>query len=181
MFASRLSSAFGAVHPLRTTLRTRTFISFHSSFLNGVCRAKKPGQTPFRSIMTDASPVITRPSSQEGWKKFGITAVCLYLLPFAYDVYINHSQQLVVGGSVLAVDALLNRETRDGLSPHEQSYLHSSFKYTGAGLALTAVCARSMFRLGLPYRLMQANPCESASLSCTRARLSCVYRAGARC
>jgi len=64
----------------------------------------------------------------------------------------------VVGGSVLAVDGFLNRETRDALSIQERTYLHSSFRYTGAGLLLTAFCARSMFRLGLPLRLMTANP-----------------------
>jgi len=33
--------------------------------------------------------------------------------------------------------------------------------YTGGGLAVTALAARSMFRAGLPLRLMAANPCES--------------------
>ena len=32
--------------------------------------------------------------------------------------------------------------------------------YTGGGLAVTALAARSMFRAGLPLRLMTANPCE---------------------
>jgi hypothetical protein len=32
--------------------------------------------------------------------------------------------------------------------------------YTGGGLAVTALAARSMFRAGLPFRLMAANPCE---------------------
>jgi len=92
----------------------------------------------FRSIMTDASPVTTQ-SSQIAWKKLGITA-------------------LVVAGSVVAVEGLLNRETRDALSIQEREYLHSSFRYTGGGLLLTALCARSMFRMGLPLRLMSANP-----------------------
>ena len=68
--------------------------------------------------------------------------------------------KLAVGGSVVAIQAFLNRETRDGLSPAEQTYLHSSFRYTGGGLMLTALAARSMFRMGLPYRLMAANPCQ---------------------
>jgi hypothetical protein len=32
--------------------------------------------------------------------------------------------------------------------------------YTGGGLAVTALAARGMFRAGLPFRLMAANPCE---------------------
>ena len=54
----------------------------------------------------------------------------------------------------------LNRETRDSLSQAERSYLNESFTYTGGGLALTAIAARSMFRAGLPFRIMAANPCE---------------------
>ena len=60
----------------------------------------------------------------------------------------------------MVVDGFFNRETRSSLSPTEQSYLHSSFMYTGGGLAVTALAARSMFRAGLPLRLMTANPCE---------------------
>jgi growth hormone-inducible transmembrane protein len=63
----------------------------------------------------------------------------------------------------VAVNAVFNRETRDGLSAGEQEYLHSTFKYTGGGLALTALAARAMFSRGLPLRLMAANPCESPS------------------
>jgi len=91
-----------------------------------------------RSIMTDSSP-ITEQSSQTAWRKLGLTA-------------------LVVTGSVLAAEGFLNRETRDALSLQERTYLHSSFRYTGAGLLLTALCARSMFKMGLPLRIMSANP-----------------------
>jgi len=52
----------------------------------------------------------------------------------------------------------LNRDTRDDLSVAERSYLHDSFKYTGGGLVLTALAARGMFRAGLPFRIMSANP-----------------------
>lgn len=52
----------------------------------------------------------------------------------------------------------MNRETRDSLTAAEQDYLHSSFKYTGGGLMLTALAARSMFRSGFAYRIMAANP-----------------------
>lgn len=55
----------------------------------------------------------------------------------------------------------MNRDTRDALSPAERSYLHDSFKYTGAGLVLTALTARGMFRSGATYKIMAANPCES--------------------
>ena len=54
----------------------------------------------------------------------------------------------------------MNRETRDALSPTEKSYLNESFKYTGGGLAITALVARSMFRNGFAFRVMSANPCE---------------------
>jgi hypothetical protein len=57
------------------------------------------------------------------------------------------------------IEGFLNRETRDGLSAAEQSYLHESFKYTGGGLALTALAARQMFKSGVAFRIMSANPC----------------------
>lgn len=44
------------------------------------------------------------------------------------------------------------------MTPAEQSYLHDSFKYTGGGLLLTALGARSMFRSGVAFRIMAANP-----------------------
>ncbi|KAG9314166.1 inhibitor of apoptosis-promoting Bax1-domain-containing protein [Chiua virens] len=91
-----------------------------------------------RTIITDAQTV-TSASSQEGWKKFAITAVA-------------------VAGTVIVAEAFLNRDTRDSLSATEQSYLHDSFKYTGGGLVLTALAARSMFRSGVAFRIMSANP-----------------------
>jgi hypothetical protein len=68
--------------------------------------------------------------------------------------------QATVVGTVVGVEVFLNRDTRDSLSVAERSYLHDSFKYTGGGLALTALAARSMFKAGLPFRIMAANPCE---------------------
>ncbi|KAF9245901.1 Bax inhibitor family protein [Melanogaster broomeanus] len=91
-----------------------------------------------RTITTDAQTV-TSASSQEAWKRFGITAAA-------------------VAGTVIIAEGFLNRDTRDSLSPAEQSYLHDTFKYTGGGLALTALAARSMFRSGVAFRVMAANP-----------------------
>ncbi|KIK30291.1 hypothetical protein PISMIDRAFT_391940 [Pisolithus microcarpus 441] len=91
-----------------------------------------------RSVTTDAHAV-TATSSQEAWKRFGITAAA-------------------VAGTIIVAEAFLNRDTRDSLSPAERSYLHDSFKYTAGGLVLTALTARSMFRAGLPFRMMAANP-----------------------
>jgi hypothetical protein len=69
--------------------------------------------------------------------------------------------QATVVGTIVGVEVFLNRDTRDSLSVAERSYLHDSFKYTGGGLVLTALAARSMFRAGLPFRIMAANPCEN--------------------
>jgi hypothetical protein len=73
--------------------------------------------------------------------------------------------QVTVAGTVLLIEAVLNRETRDSLSAAEQSYLNDSFKYTGGGLALTALAARSMFKSGVAFRIMSANPCTYAHCS----------------
>ncbi|TFK41944.1 inhibitor of apoptosis-promoting Bax1-domain-containing protein [Crucibulum laeve] len=63
-----------------------------------------------------------------------------------------------VAGAVVVVQAVLNRETRDSLSVAEKAYLHDSFKYTGGGLVLTALAARYMFKSGVAFRIMAANP-----------------------
>ncbi|KDQ63156.1 hypothetical protein JAAARDRAFT_120281 [Jaapia argillacea MUCL 33604] len=68
------------------------------------------------------------------------------------------SLQATVAGTVIAVNAFFNRETRDSLSASEQSYLHDSFKYTGGGLVLTALAARSLFKSGVAFRIMATNP-----------------------
>ncbi|KAF8226317.1 hypothetical protein L208DRAFT_1302642 [Tricholoma matsutake] len=73
------------------------------------------------------------------WKRLGMTAAG-------------------VAGAVFVVDAIFNRETRDALSFAERSYLNSSFQYTGGGLALTALAARSIFKSGYAFRIMAANP-----------------------
>ncbi|KAG6333058.1 hypothetical protein ID866_6035 [Astraeus odoratus] len=91
-----------------------------------------------RLVTTDAQAV-TSASSQEAWKRFGITAAA-------------------VAGTIILAEGFLNRDKRDALSPAERSYLHDSFKYTGAGLILTALTARGMFRSGATYRIMATNP-----------------------
>lgn len=67
--------------------------------------------------------------------------------------------QGTVAVTFIAVNAFFNRETREGLSAAEQSLLHQSFQYTGGGLVLTALAARSLFKSGFAFRLMAANPC----------------------
>jgi hypothetical protein len=113
-----------------------------------------------RKILTDSEAVVSRPPASEAWKRFGITAVSS-LCPLwnaLKDVFFF--QATVVGGVIL-IQTVLNRETRDGLSPAEQSYLNDSFKYTGGALALTALGARALFQSGFAYRLMATNPCET--------------------
>ena len=68
--------------------------------------------------------------------------------------------QATVAGTIVGVEVFLNRDTRDSLTVAERSYLHDSFKYTGGGLVLTALASRGMFRAGLPFRIMSANPCK---------------------
>jgi FtsH-binding integral membrane protein len=63
-----------------------------------------------------------------------------------------------VAGVVVVLDTAFNGETRDSLSPGERSLLNDSFMYTGGGLALTAVAARSLFQSGFAFRVMSLNP-----------------------
>jgi len=92
-----------------------------------------------RTFLTDSTPVVARPTQSEAWKRYGITAA-------------------TVAGTIIAVNAFFNRDTRDALSPGEQSYLHESFMYAGGGLGVTALVARSLFKSGAAFRIMSANP-----------------------
>ncbi|KAI0801145.1 Bax inhibitor family protein [Fomes fomentarius] len=117
-----------------SSLRPNTLSSLKSSpFL----RTRFSGQS--RTFLTDAKPVVYRPTQEEAWKRYGITAVA-------------------VAGTIVGVNTFLNRETRDALSQAERSYLHESFQYTGGGLAITALVARTMFKNGFAFRMMSANP-----------------------
>jgi len=89
--------------------------------------------------MTDSSAVTVRPTQAEAWNRYAVTAA-------------------VVAGTIVATNVFLNRETRDGLSTAERSYLNESFQYTGGGLLFTALAARSLFRSGAAVRIMSANP-----------------------
>ncbi|PPQ64293.1 hypothetical protein CVT26_002176 [Gymnopilus dilepis] len=89
-----------------------------------------------RTFMTDREAVQAKPFD---WRQFGITAA-------------------TVAGVVVGLEALFNRDTRDPLSPAERSLLNDTFKYTGTGLALTALAARQLFKSGYAFRIMAANP-----------------------
>lgn len=101
--------------------------------------ANSPILLTLRRTITTESEVITPVSKAEAWKRLGIAAAG-------------------VAGTVVAVNVILNRETRDALSPAESSYLNDSFKYMGGGLAITAAVARTMFKNGFAFRVMSANP-----------------------
>lgn len=49
--------------------------------------------------------------------------------------------------------AILNRETRDALAPIEQAHLHSTFRYVGLGLAITAASAYQLHRTGFSAKV----------------------------
>ncbi|KAF5368496.1 hypothetical protein D9758_002146 [Tetrapyrgos nigripes] len=119
----------------------RAFSVFRPNVLQTLRNSKSPTLSLLakgsRTYMQDAPLVQTRPTIS--WQKMAMIAGG-------------------VAGSVVLLEGFLNRETRDQLSPGEQSLLHDTFKYTGGGLVLTALAARSMFRLGVPYRIMAANP-----------------------
>ncbi|EAU92287.2 bax Inhibitor family protein [Coprinopsis cinerea okayama7 len=90
-----------------------------------------------RGFQTDTQPIVQK--TEFSWQRFAVTAAG-------------------VAGTAVVVNAIFNRETRDALSAGEREYLNSSFKYTGAGVLLTAAAARAMFRGGFTFRLMAANP-----------------------
>jgi len=135
---------------LRPTLRGTSFVRNLST---SPCRPR-PFASPYsfprykgnifgnnfktRGLVSETE-IITRPTREEAWKRYAITAA-------------------TIGGTIVAVQVFLNRETREGLSAYEKDFLHEAFQYTGGGLLLTAVGARSLFKNGTALRIMSANP-----------------------
>ncbi|GAP85485.2 putative bax inhibitor family protein [Rosellinia necatrix] len=66
----------------------------------------------------------------------------------------------IFGGTVIAINAVFNRETRDdgGMPAFERSYLNSTFLHTGLGIGIIGLTARQMIQTGFVYRLMVTNP-----------------------
>jgi FtsH-binding integral membrane protein len=65
----------------------------------------------------------------------------------------------IFGGSLIAVNALFNRETREGaIPPAEREYLNSTFMHVGAGVATIGLAARALVNSGFVYRIMVTNP-----------------------
>ncbi|KAI0405832.1 bax inhibitor family protein [Xylaria palmicola] len=66
----------------------------------------------------------------------------------------------IFGGTVVAINAVFNRETREdgGMPAFERSYLNSTFLHTGLGIGIIGLTARQMVQTGFVYRLMVTNP-----------------------
>jgi hypothetical protein len=71
----------------------------------------------------------------------------------------------ISGGAVLAgtvaLNAVLNRETREALNPVERQHLHSTFKNMALGLGIVAATAIGLHRTGFSFRIalkMQSSP-----------------------
>ncbi|KAI0784997.1 inhibitor of apoptosis-promoting Bax1-domain-containing protein [Abortiporus biennis] len=141
------SGVFVLLRPLSKTSAqpfspVRQFSSLRSNVLTSLRQSPKSQFSskffnPSRTLFTE--PVVARPTQSEAWKRYALSAGA-------------------IAGTIVVVNGFLNRETRDSLTEAERSYLHSSFKYTGAGLVFTALAARSMFRSGFAFRVMSANP-----------------------
>jgi len=124
-----------------TTSRPATAKSFFSSRILPEIKSKSFNNNKqfFTRRGYSTGEVVMRPSKEEAWKRYAMSAA-------------------TIGGTVLAVQLFFNRETRDALAPFEMDYLHEAFQYTGGGLILTALGARALFKSGAAVRIMSANP-----------------------
>ncbi|KAM6537696.1 hypothetical protein FALCPG4_003604 [Fusarium falciforme] len=64
------------------------------------------------------------------------------------------------GGTLVAVNAVFNRETREdgGMPVYEREYLNNTFLHTGLGIGIIGLTARQMVQTGFVYRIMVTNP-----------------------
>ena len=67
---------------------------------------------------------------------------------------------VVFGGTLVAVNVVFNRETRDdgGMPVYEREYLNNTFLHTGLGIGIIGLTARQMVQSGFVYRIMMTNP-----------------------
>ncbi|KAI9850021.1 MAG: hypothetical protein M1838_006194 [Thelocarpon superellum] len=66
----------------------------------------------------------------------------------------------IVGGTVVAINLIFNRETREdgGMPLYERQYLNDTFLHTGLGVGIIGIAASAMHQSGWSYRLMAMNP-----------------------
>lgn len=65
----------------------------------------------------------------------------------------------IFGGTLVAINVVFNRETREGAMPlYERSYLNDTFMHTGLGVGIIGLTARQMVSSGFVYRIMVTNP-----------------------
>ena len=66
----------------------------------------------------------------------------------------------IVGGTVVATNAIFNRETREdgGMAPYERSFLNDTFMHTGLGIGMIGIAAQALHKSGWSFKLMSMNP-----------------------
>lgn len=65
----------------------------------------------------------------------------------------------IFGGTLVAINVVFNRETREGAMPaFESAYLNDTFMHTGLGIGIIGLTARQMVSSGFVYRIMVTNP-----------------------
>lgn len=138
---------------------TRNFSNFRPNILQTLQKQRPTLKlfTPSRSL-SDHTVINARPTQAQTWTRIGLGAVSILHFVLREHRLTSNKQGAVIG-TIVIIDSFFNRETRDSLADFEKSYLHESFKYTGGGLVLTALAARGLFRSGVAYRIMAANPC----------------------
>lgn len=151
-------------HGARTTTTSSSLLSSvgsssrigHASPFASAFKGKASQQARTVAALTDGQ-MITRPDNAEKWKRIAATSAAIL-------------------GGVGALTWFNNRETRDGLTPFEASYLNKTFSYVGVGLGITAASAFALHRSGVSYRIMRANPWVVIGGSLV-ATVGCMYMA----
>ncbi|KAJ4287885.1 hypothetical protein N0V88_007504 [Collariella sp. IMI 366227] len=138
-----------------TSLRT-----FHQSAPKNSFFTSRTASLAFRSNSKSSSNIISRlqGASRRGYRTH---------YESAYDPAARRKElvrKLVVGGAIfggtlVGVNAVFNRETREGSIPaFERAYLNQTFMHTGLGVGIIGLTAYQMVQSGFVYRLMVTNP-----------------------
>ncbi|KAI5842764.1 inhibitor of apoptosis-promoting Bax1-domain-containing protein [Tricharina praecox] len=129
-----------ALTPLAKSLTTRTLTTFRPS-VRAILAPRRafPAAASKRAFTTD--PAITaRPSKSEAYRKLAVGGA-------------------LFGGTLVAINILFNSEGRVNPIPaFERQYLKETFTYTGVGIGIIGLAAKSLHNFGWSYRLMAMNP-----------------------
>ncbi|KAL2131272.1 hypothetical protein VTI74DRAFT_5303 [Chaetomium olivicolor] len=141
-------------------LAASSFRAFHESAPKNSFFTSRTASLTFRSNTKSSSNILSR--LQGASRGYQTQYESVYADPAARRKELMRKLMIggaIFGGTLVTVNAIFNRETREGgLPAFERSYLNQTFMHTGLGVGIIGLTAYQMVQSGFVYRLMVTNP-----------------------